>query len=116
MSEEVYSRDGETFMELEDVLDSLQDDFVNGEKVIIEKGTSVKAKHDEFVTPYNWLEEFQNRAYDNYGEWAEDYLSDVSLEKAKELQVLVTEWLNKNAKEPSFYKVFNTEKIEVTVE
>jgi hypothetical protein len=63
------------------------------------------------------IEDLGEEAYDEVGEYAEDYLTDVTLSHQKVLEerlneVLVT-WMKEFKYEPNFWTVTNVEKIEV---
>lgn len=62
--------------------------------------------HDRFVDGESLIEMFEQNAYDNFSEYAEDYLGDIfaNKDKCKELELLVSDWLDKNAQQPSFYQ------------
>lgn len=56
-------------------------------------------------------EEMQDDAYEIADEYAEDYLRDLTTEKAKELEELILDWLNKNVSQPNFFTVKNEKEI-----
>lgn len=56
------------------------------------------------------VEQLQCWAYDECGDWADDYLDDLSEEKIAELSGVILTWIAKNAKEPTFYKVKNAKR------
>jgi len=63
------------------------------------------------------LENIQERAYDEVGEVADDYVDDVTWEQLAELQDtlkdVLKEWFTKHQHYPTFYAVHNVETIEV---
>lgn len=114
----VYSHNGEdSWVEHEDsAVDSAM--FVKGEEtgtVKIYRGEAQKYTHDAFA--FDIGAEIQEMvwaaAQGEGGEFAEDYLEDLSKEQLDDLTLIVTEWLNKNAAQPTFFSVKNVESYEV---
>lgn len=59
------------------------------------------------------LETATENAYDEYGEFAEDYLEDVTDEDKTELETLIHDWFIRHNYIPQFYKVYNIETIDL---
>ncbi len=115
--EKVYSIDGVEYEDLDSIMDTINcdGDLKVGDEVEVKEATAVKAEHYSFVNGYNWIENFQERAYDEHGEWADSYLDDLNREKVEELEAPVVNWFNDNADAPTFYKVTDVKKVEVEV-
>lgn len=66
----------------------------------------IKPTHTWFVRAKDIVNDMQNRASDEFSEWADDYLNDVEYDKEKlaELDLLIANWFSSNAKEPDFYQ------------
>ena len=66
----------------------------------------IKPTHRWFVRAKDIVNDMQNRASDEFSEWADDYLNDVEYDKEKlaELDLLIANWFSSNAKEPDFYQ------------
>ena len=66
----------------------------------------IKPTHRWFVRAKDIVNDMQNRASDEFSEWADDYLNDVEYDKEKlaELDLLIANWFNSNAKDPDFYQ------------
>ena len=79
----------------------------------IEIGESVPVLHKDIFNLRYLKEEMQDNAYDIADEYSEDYLKDLTTEKAKELEVLILDWLDKNVKQPNFFTVKNEKEISV---
>ena len=79
----------------------------------IEIGESVPVLHKDIFNLRYLKEEMQDNAYDIADEYSEDYLKDLTTEKAKELEVLILDWLDKNVKQPNFFTVKNEKEITV---
>ena len=114
----VYSHNGED--EWVDDEDSAVDSamFAKGDEtgtVKIYRGEAHCYTHDTFA--FDIGTEIQEMvwaaAQGEGGECAEDYLEDLSKEQLDDLTRIVTEWLNKNAAQPTFYGVKNAELYEV---
>jgi hypothetical protein len=64
------------------------------------------------------IEDLSEEAYDEAGEYAEDYLSDVTLSHQKVLEERLNEvmvaWMKEFKYEPNFWAVTNVEKIDVS--
>lgn len=83
--------------------------------MIIYYGTPNKPSPREFVTADYYVEQMQEMAYDNYGEWAEDFGTDASNKSVKELQRLIEDWAEKNMG-VSFYTVKDVKEYTITEE
>ena len=114
----LYSHNGEdSWVDDEDsAVDSAM--FAKGEEtgaVKIYRGEAQKYTHDTFA--FDIGAEIQEMvwaaAQGEGGEFAEDYLEDLSKEQLGDLTRIVTEWLNKNAAQPTFYGVKNVKAYEV---
>ena len=77
------------------------------------QGEAIYPLPSNFFCIDSLIEYMQENAYDNHSEFAEDYLQDLSDEKVKELETLISEWLDKNVN-VSFYTVNNVKKLVVT--
>ena len=66
----------------------------------------IKPTHSWFVRSKDLVNDMQNRASDEFSEWADDYLNDVECNKEKldELDALITNWFSSNAEQPNFYQ------------
>jgi len=105
--EYAYSSDQEHYhLDSKYALDDAAQHIEEGqEQVTIYKGPAKIAKHSDFICGVSIIEDMQNCAMDNYGEWSEDYLMDLSNDKAEELEKLIVKWLEENAEKPTFYTV-----------
>ena len=79
----------------------------------IEIGEKVPVHHKDIFKLRYLTEEMQDDAYEIADEYSEDYLKDLTTEKAKELEVLILDWLDKNVKQPNFFTVKNEKEISV---
>ena len=119
--EYVYSHNGEdSWVKDEDSAVDSAIFFKDGEKPVtvkIYRGEAEPYTHDTFAFHIgeNILELLQEAAHGEGGEFAEDYLEDLSKEQLDDLTLIVTEWLNKNAAQPTFFSVKNVESYEVKI-
>jgi len=115
----VYSLDEEIFYDdLDEVMDMVNDDMDNepGDRVVIYRGTPVKVTHSNFIKDMNIISLLQEMAYEEDGEMAEDYLSDVTNEDEEFIIDMLISIMNKKAKQPNYFRVDNIQPMTVTVE
>ena len=79
----------------------------------IEIGEKVPVLHKDVFKLIYLTEEMQVQACEIADEYSEDYLKDLTTEKAKELEALILDWLNKNVQQPNFFTVKNEKEITV---
>jgi len=119
MIEYAYSFDEEQYHEdIESAIDDAFNtgDYNVGDTITIYRGKSTRATHKEFIWIDEIIESMQDRALDNYNEWADDYLTDLTHEKVKQLESVIVKWFEENSKKPRFYTVTDVEKIEHVIE
>jgi hypothetical protein len=114
---ECFSRHGEEYNqygEKEMVYDILTE-YINPLEAIghaYYKGVARKPKPSSLFDIDRMVEDMQERAYDEYGEWAEDFAVGQSF---RELELLIEDWIDKNVY-ISFYAVEDVEQREITEE
>jgi len=111
-----YSMDGESYYDYCTVMDNLKEYHAVGDKVEIWEATSRRFKHVDFIIPRDIIDNIKERAYDECGEVAEDYLSEITKDQINDLESHVAEWFEKNTVNIKFYGVENEHKIEIVVE
>ncbi len=79
----------------------------------IEFGARVQILHKDIFNLRDLIEDLQDSAYEMAGDYAEDYLSELTFGKADELEELILLWLNKNVKQPNFFNVKNEKEITI---
>lgn len=77
----------------------------------IEIGERVTVLHKDIFNLRYLKEEMQDASYEIADEYADDYLKDLTTEKAKELESLILNWLNENIEQPNFFNVKNEKEI-----
>ena len=116
MSEDlVYSIDGERFYHLDEVMKTLKGDYEPG-KHKIKCGTPKKLHHSEFINGDHLVESIQESCFDEHGEYAEDYLSNLKDGDIKELEQLIANFLTKKVGDIKFFSVENIKTVEVSTE
>lgn len=114
---ECYSRDEECFTETNemDIVWEIISDQTSPSEAIgytYYKGESYKPSPSSLFNMDRMAEDMQERAYDEYGEWAEDYLAGENL---YELQKIIETWLDDNIP-VSFFAVKDVVQKSVTKE
>lgn len=79
----------------------------------IEIGERVPVLHSDIFNLKYITEEMQEQAYEIADEYSEDYLTDLTSEKAEELEKLILNWLNTNVNQPNFFTVRGEKEITV---
>ena len=117
MSKKVYSRNEEDWYDLCEIMGSLEEDYQAGDEVEIQEGKAIQFAHDDFISAAHIIEDLQNKAYDEMGEWQQDYLDDLAndVDKIFELKKLLVHFITNNAKPPQCFKVVDVKNIKVTV-
>lgn len=113
-----YSRNEENFYA--DLHDVLMDMDTDGN---LEVGVSLwegEVKHPtgaslSFGVVDQVIDQLQENAYEEAGEFAEAWLTDVPQEKLRELGDLISQWIDTNAP-PRFFTVQDVKKLEITEE
>lgn len=80
---------------------------------MVEVGEKVPVLHKDIFRLNYLKEEMQDAAYELADEYSEDYLKDLTAEKAKELECLIVDWLDANIEQPNFFTVKNEKQITV---
>lgn len=98
---ECYSRDEECFTdtnEMDIVWEIISDHSYDPSEAIgytYYKGESYKPNPSSLFNLDRAIENMEEAAYDEYGEWSEDFLAGTSF---KELEILINNWLDENVK------------------
>ena len=106
--EKVYSVDNEVYGDYEEILEKLGEFSEDGKYPIVHEGFTDIVRHSYFIDSNIIIEGMINEAYDNYGEYMEEYLENVTTKQIQELQYILVQWFNKNIEQPEFSRVFNT--------
>lgn len=97
-------------MDLSDMLNIMPDDYENILAFDVGQACAIGVSIDVD----NILEGISESAYDEGGESAEGYLSDVLKEHKEELETLIHEWFVRHDYLPSFYTINNVETINLS--
>lgn len=119
----VYSSNGDIgpwYDNIESVIDNLKCDETfsaePGEDVTIYRGERTEYTHTDFAdfVGENIQELFQEAAWDEASEYADDYLGDMTPDHRNELTKLVVDFLDKNCAQPTFWTVSDSEPFVMT--
>jgi hypothetical protein len=101
--------DGDIFDSIEDsAIDTIKDLEIGDDFYI---GEVRKIKIEDLVSGSNLIDEIAERAMEEVGEVADDYLSDAN---AEELEKHICDWFKEKGLEPGFYAVDNEKHFEKT--
>ena len=118
-TEYVYSIDGEGYIYdcLSDVIDSVENDLPEGESALGKtyyRGIARRPIASRFCPDAaHILEYMAERAYDDHGEYAEDFASGCTKEQEIELENFIKEWADKNLP-VTFYGVIEAVELKLT--
>ena len=84
MSEYYYSLNEEEYHDIDYIAQELKDDK---SILTVFVGEAIQPTHKQFIVSVDICEEMQNRAYDEFDEYAEGYLVSVSKEQKEELEI-----------------------------
>lgn len=109
--EYVYSIDDENFNDdlwevIQEAVDMALD--VDG-KVELFTGIKVVHTHGHFISSSHIVDLMRDYARDMAGDLSCEYLVDVSPGKLDDLNDVLADWFNKNARQPEFYTVAHSE-------
>jgi len=85
------------------------------DSMILYKGKVVTPKFSDFFDVGIILEVISNNAYDTCGEWAEDYLYDVTQDQEDELESLIRLWADKHNLNPNWFMIEDIEEVEFEI-
>lgn len=109
--------DGDYFETKEEAIESVLADIEKGdfdgvkEQGFFWVGQIIEHAPDAFLDADQLIDNAWEMAGDEAGEFADDYLQDVTKEQKDELQKLLRDWVIKNHLEPDFFKIVNSEKV-----
>lgn len=93
-------------------LDGLEsDELKDVQKVNMYEGELESKSFIDYLCVDSILERMQEWAYDDVGDFASDYLDDVTDEMKEELDVLICAWANKHDISPKFFHVGNVKEV-----
>lgn len=102
MKKQVWSKDEECYQS--DTLAELIHDYDLTVGTVVHHGIAVHPSASIFVDADNVIEMAQERAYDEYSDYAECFLDGVTDEEKKKLDDFLSDWLDRNA-DVTFYMV-----------
>ena len=108
MKDLYYSLDNEDYHDIDYIAQELEDDKT---RLTVFVGEAIKPTHKQFIVRIDICEEMQNYAYDEFDEYSENYLKEITKEQEEELNSLIANWFDKNATEPNFHRIENVKEI-----
>ena len=108
MSNLYYSLDEEEYHDIDCIAEQSEDDET---RLTVFVGEGIRPTQNQFIISVDICEEMQNRAYDEFDEYSEGYLVEVTKEQEEELNNLIVDWFDKNVKKPNFYRIENAKEI-----
>lgn len=91
------------------------EDVKNIQKVNMYQGELEPKSFNDYLCVDSILERIQEWAYDDVGDFASDYLDNVTDEMKEELDVLICAWANKHNISPSFSPVRNVKEVSIDI-
>lgn len=108
-----YSTNNEDWStDVESVYEYFANEVEVGEKVEYWIGEGKQQTHESFVDAMDIIERMREQACNEYDDFAEAYLDELSGENVKQLEALLLNFFNEHAKQPTFFMVVKAEKIE----
>lgn len=111
MSNEVLylATDEDAFEDLQDALEFIgniasdENDAIGWEISVCKK---IQPSHNKFIDAKDLINDMQNKASDEFSEYADDYLNDVEFDdvKIKSLNSILEKWFDENSTQPTFWQ------------
>lgn len=105
---------------IEEVVQMMLDDMGEKERkeakvVTLYKGVKKQQTFEDFLRVDAILDNMAELAYEECGEWAEDYLCGVSKDQKKELEKVISAWAASNNISPSWFMIEQIEEIKFQI-
>ena len=104
-----YSFNDVEYYEYQDIIDMIEIDKEVSDYIYI--GTKKIYSHKDFMDVNFLIEGMQEFSQDSCGEWAENYLSNITKEQKDNLKEHILKWFNENVDQPSFFNIESSIKI-----
>ena len=114
--DKVYSLDGERYFDWEDIIDHIKSECMKGDLVTLYEADQVNHDNTEFIDSHQIIESISECAFDEGGEFTENYHDDLMEINEDELGLLISNWLDSKGVKPEFFTVENVKETEYTVE
>ncbi len=114
--EYVYSLNDEGWGDFEDVVNDVNENNEAGTIVDVYKAEKQPQSHSDFISADRIIEDIQEDAFGTVGEFAEDYLEDVSESDKETLAAIIANWLDSTAADPRFWLAANSTKETIIAE
>ena len=113
-----YSNNNEYYEEIdkEEFISNLESDYEKGEEIHFYEADVKRLNHSDFVNcADSVIQTIQYCAYENVGDYSEDYLCDVSDKAKAELNSLISGWLEHHFLAPTSFKAVNVKEISIVI-
>lgn len=109
----VYSLDNERYYDdIEEILELIEEDYKGENPKYIYEADKVKVTHKDYINVVSLLENMKDSAYEDYEEGSYSYLEDEKdIWEIECLEALVIDYMDKNFKQPTWYRVENIKKV-----
>lgn len=109
----VYSLDNERYYDdIDEILELIEEDYDSEKPKYIYEADKVKVTHKDYINVDSLLEDMKDRAYEDYEEGSYGYLEDEKyIQKIECLEALIIDYMDKNFKQPTWYRVENIKKV-----
>jgi hypothetical protein len=115
MNEKVYSLNGEEFNfdDPEEAYERAVDDGLieQGERLSLYEGEKEAQEHSNFYSIQSFIEDMTSAAYDEGGEYAEDYIAELESLDYSDLYKTIAAWFDEHVPQPTFFLVRNSKEI-----
>ena len=115
MTEYAYSLNDDEYYDSDCIIDLIECEYAEGDRLTIYVAEKVKFTHLSFINGRELIENMQEAAYEDSGDYADGYLDDIDLNKIGILKKLIADFLDKNTKPITFYRVKKVKEMEITV-
>ncbi|QFR59827.1 hypothetical protein VOWphi5012_043 [Vibrio phage phi50-12] len=98
------------------ILDDMgEEERKNTKEVKLYKGIVKEQSFAQFLCVDQFLEQMSESAYETGGEWAEDYLDNVTESQKEDLVKVILAWSEKHNIKPSWFMVEEIEEVKFTI-
>ena len=109
----VYSLDNESYYDdIEEILELIEEDYEDEKPKYIYEADKVIVTHKDYINVDSLLEDMKDRVYEDYEEGSYGYLeNEKDIQKIECLEALIIDYMDKNFKQPTWYRVENIKKV-----
>lgn len=111
-----YSLDNERYFDIQDILEMINEltsEYKQLEHSFIYIGDKIELFHKDFFNVDNLVESITDAAYEESEDYSDNYISQFTDEKKKDLSSLVLKFLNENINQPDFFHIENIKQLKL---